>query len=50
MPGAPRAAVTFLLPGAVYQGQTLINGQAYNQYGLGSTTVMVEDAVVTVVI
>ncbi|RSY85320.1 hypothetical protein DAH64_04440 [Sphingomonas koreensis] len=38
------------LTGAVYQGQTLINGHAYNQYVLGSVTVIVEDAVVVTVI
>ncbi|WP_422396482.1 Ig-like domain-containing protein [Sphingomonas koreensis] len=38
------------LTGAVYQGQTLINGHAYNQYVLGSVTVIVEDAVVVIVI
>ena len=38
------------LTGAVFQGQTLINNHAYNQYVLGTTTVLVEDAVVVTVI
>ncbi|ATQ42937.1 Ig-like domain-containing protein [Caulobacter mirabilis] len=38
------------LTGAVYQGQILIDGHAYNQYVLGMTTVLVEDPVVVTVI
>lgn len=35
------------LTGATFQGQTLINGEAYNQYLLGTATVYVDHAVFT---
>jgi hypothetical protein len=36
---------TVTLTGATFQGQTLINGEAYNQYQLGAATIFVDHAV-----
>jgi hypothetical protein len=37
------------MTGAVFQGQTLINGEAYNHYSLGTTDVFVDHPVMVVV-
>lgn len=37
------------MTGAAYQGQTLINGEAYNHYTLGSTDIFVDHPVLVVV-
>lgn len=36
------------MTGAVYQGQTLISGQAFDHYALGTTNIFVEDPVLVV--
>ncbi|WP_313436650.1 Ig-like domain-containing protein [Novosphingobium sp.] len=37
------------MTGAVFQGQTLINGEAYNHYSLGTTNIFVDHPVMVVV-
>jgi hypothetical protein len=40
---------TVNMVGAVFQGQSLINGEAYNHYSLGSTDIYVDHPVMVVV-
>jgi len=37
------------MTGAVFQGQTLINGEAYNHYSLGTTDIFVDHPVMVVI-
>ncbi|MGV3478544.1 MAG: Ig-like domain-containing protein, partial [Sphingobium sp.] len=36
------------MTGAIYEGQILVNNHAYNQYGLGTTTIFVEASVAVI--
>ncbi|WP_246623954.1 Ig-like domain-containing protein [Sphingomonas colocasiae] len=39
---------TVTMTGAIYEGQILVNNHAYNQYGLGTTTIFVEASVAVI--
>jgi VCBS repeat-containing protein len=44
------STTTLTLQGAVHEGQTLINNRAYEQYTMGSATVLIEDPVLVSVV